>query len=234
MKRTIGKTFKDSPELGGFCGWRKVENVLDSLSGEALQIFVGLFSFGCRASELCKVQAQQVHLDYRPDQIEIRNAYVSKWRKVVGSRTFHINKSEAIYPFLEKCVEYTDDTDPVFPFSYNQIYYRVAGIEAPEFLKPTGSTRTDWTHYKGPWWPHRIRAERACQLIKDYNFSTYALKKWFGWRTSVMPSFYGDMTAEDVAALMRRPQLTLEVTPQMLSNLDPERRDFILELLNER
>jgi hypothetical protein len=46
-----------------------------------------------------------------------------------------------------------------------------------------------------------------------------------------MPGFYGDMTSEDVAALMRKPQITLEITPQLLSELDLEHRDFILELL---
>ena len=46
-----------------------------------------------------------------------------------------------------------------------------------------------------------------------------------------MPGFYGDMTSEDVAALMRKPQITLEITPQLLSGLDSDRRDFILELL---
>ena len=230
-KRTISKTFKDSKELGGFCGWDKIESILGSLNASCLPVFVGMFSFGCRAGELRHIMKDQVHLDYSKDQVEIRNAYVSKWRNNNGSRTFHLNKSESVYPYLEEIVSSTPDGSPVFPFTYNQIYYRVAQVEAPEFKKPNGSTRTDWSKHKGSWWPHRIRAERACQLIRDYGFTTYALKRWFGWRTDQMPGFYGELTNEDVARMMLKPQQNLEVTPELLLTLDQGQRTFILELL---
>lgn len=229
MKRTISGTFKNDPRFGGFIGWSRIERLLDTLDDRTLQIFLGLFSFGCRAKELRQVSENQIDLDYSKDLARVRNMYVSKLRKF-GTRTFHLSKHEPSYKTLENMIEETPRGYPLFPFSYNQIYYSIAQVEAPELSK---HARRDWTHYKGPWWPHRIRAERACQLIRDYSFSTFALKRWFGWATSEMPEFYAELTNEDVAALMVKPQQTLEITPQLLQELNPDQRDFIIQLLSE-
>ena len=233
-KRTISKTFKDGVGLGGFIGWDKVENILSSLDDELLWVFVGLLSTGCRAGELCKIRRDQINLDFSKDQVQLSNVYVSKWRNKVGSRTFYLNKSEPTYPYFETIVSHTPEGSPVFPFTYNQIYYRVAQIEAPTFNKESGARRTDWTHYKGGWWPHRIRAEKACQLIVDYRLSSFALKKWFGWRTDNMPTFYGDMLPLDVADMMLKPQYSFEVKPERLLRMNDEQRAFILDLLEEK
>jgi len=230
-KRTISKTFKNSKGLGGFVGWNKIETIISSLNQEILNPFIGLLSTGCRAGELCKIRDDQINLDFSKDQVQLSNVYVSKWRKDVGSRTFYINKSELTYPIFEDIVSRTPKDSPVFPFSYNQIYYRVAQIEAPHFNKESGARRTDWTHYKGAWWPHRIRAEKACQLIVDYRLSSFALKKWFGWRTDNMPTFYGDMLPLDIADMMLKPQYSFEVRPEQLLKMDDLQRAFILDLL---
>jgi len=256
-RRTIVKTFKESPDFGGFCGWPKIRKVLRGISDEnTLDLFVGYLATGARAMELPRLLPEQVRMDYRPDQVEIRNMYVSKWREyhtviddegnpvlapdgkkkkyatsIPGYRTFHINKNSPIFKHFENVMEKSRDGEPMYPYTYNQIYYRICSIEAPDFYKVGGYARKDWSRYKGPWWTHRIRAEIACAMIIDYGFNSYALKKWFGWRTDQMPSFYGDMTSEDVARMMRKPQMTVEITPEKLSDMTPEQRDFVIELL---
>lgn len=231
MKRTISKTFKDGPGLGGFIGWNKIERIIPSLNDKIIDCFIGLFVTGCRAGELCKIRRDQIDLDFSKDQVQLSNVYVSKWRNKVGSRTFYINKSEPVYPYFEDIVSRTPNDSPVFPFSYNQIYYNIAQVQAPAFNKPNGSRRTDWNKFKGPWWPHRIRAEKACQLIVDYRLSSFALKKWFGWRTDNMPSFYGDMLPLDVADMMLKPQYSFELKPEQLLKMSDDQRAFILQLL---
>ena len=233
-KRTISKTFKTEKGFGGFVGWDKIKEILSTLEDELLWVFVGLFSTGCRASELRQIRCDQIDLDFSKDQVQLSNIYVSKWRKELGSRTFYLNKSEPTYPYLEAIVSHTPDGYPVFPFSYNQIYYRVAQIEAPQFNKESGARRTDWTHYKGSWWPHRIRAEKACQLIVDYRLSSFALKRWFGWKTDNMPTFYGDMLPLDIADMMLEPQYSFKVKPERLLRMNDDQRAFIIDLIEEK
>src|SRR4030042_1093803 len=199
-RRTIVKTFKESLDFGGFCGWPKIRRVLKSISDEkTLDLFVGYLATGSRAMELPRLLSNQIRLDYRPDQIEIRNMYVSKWRKyhivltedgtpvlnpdgkkkkyatsIPGYRTFHINKDSPIYKYFESVVERSKN-GPMYPYTYNQIYYRICSLEAPDFYKEGGYTRKDWSKYKGPWWTHRIRAEMAGAMIIDYGFKRYVL-----------------------------------------------------------
>ena len=70
--------------------------------------------------------------------------------------------------------------------------------------RPYGIPKKEWTYYKGPWWPHRIRAERACQLIRDYKYDIFRLKKWFGWSTTKMPELYGDIVPMDLIDEMEK------------------------------
>ena len=236
MKRSISKTFRTSPELGGFCGWRRLQEVWGTLEGDSLAIMIGLFTLGCRAGELRQVSTNQIHLDYSQHQVEVRSMYVSKWRREKVSpnyRTFHLNKSEPAYLYLEEQIENTPRGESMFPFSYNQIYYRIALIENT-LDKTRGDRSSDWVNHKGPWWPHRVRADRACQLIKDYSFTSYALKKWFGWVSDEQPNLYGSMSNLDVARLMLKPAQTLHVTPEKLSDMSDDQRQFIIELLREQ
>ena len=225
--RTISKTFRQ--EFGGFCGWPEIIRVINSVvSSQIVDIFVGLFVTGGRRGELSRLTRRQVDLDYSDDIIMVRGMYVEKQREripmideygdlildergkrryilesVPGYRTFPISKDE---PSSEVFIDYVENFagiggDLLYPYSGTQIYYRIAQIDA---RMPRGANMMDWNKYKGPWWPHRIRAERACQLARDYRFDILRLKTFFGWKVSSMAELYSSLEAMDLIETVRR------------------------------
>jgi len=210
-RRTIIVTFKS---YGGFCGWNKILKTLKSISEPDIrEIYRGIFLLGCRASELPLLRRDQVDLESSKTQIRIRGMNVLKQKDVVflfdefgdpilrpdgkrkytfkskdGYRTFPIRKDTPLSEDFMKYVDNFSDDEILYPYSYNQIYYRIAQIE---MKIPKGVRRSNWTYYRGPWWPHRIRGERACQLIRDQRYDLFRLMGWFGWTSQKMPTDYG-------------------------------------------
>jgi len=219
QKRTIYKTFRS---MGGFCGWDMMEDTHNAISEpETRQIFNGIYELGCRAMELPLLTRGQVDLTSSDTWVRIRAMYVLKQKEVIhlqnadgtpllradgkkkytfnsipGYRTFPIRKDN---PLAQDFINYVkkfsnktkNDRDRVlYPYTYNQIYYRIAtiGMKLPEW-----ETRANWCKYKGEWWPHRLRGERACQLIRDLRYDIFRLKGWFGWSSDDMPSTYGQI-----------------------------------------
>ena len=220
-KRTIGdkgvcpeRSFKALH--GGFSGWGVIEDTYNDIEAPSTRdIFNGLFLLGCRAMELPRLERWQVELGSSPTHIRIKSMYVEKQRtkefqfnkddtpklddkgkrvfKLVstpGYRSFPIRKDNPMANIFIKFIEEGDfyrDTK-LFPYTYGQIYYRICtiGMELPP-----GVPKTQWARHMGPWWPHRIRAERACQIIRDYRWDISRRKKWFGWATSSMAERYG-------------------------------------------
>ena len=212
-KRTISKTFHS---LGGFCGWNKIRDTVASISEPEIGcIFNGIFVLGCRAMELPLLRRSQVDLESSDKWIRVRGMYVLKQKEVMylndengdpllredgkrkytfksidGYRTFPIRWD---FPLAEDFVDHVEKfsgDEIMYPYTYNQIYYRIAQIG---MKLPPGVSRADWTYHKGEWWPHRIRGERACQLIQNRRFDIFRLKGWFGWASDDMPSTYGSI-----------------------------------------
>jgi len=224
MKRTIHDTFRR--QYAGFCGWPEIRKALATADDVSRTIFIGLFVTGARAMELPTLRRSQVDLDFSEDIAMVKGMHVEKQRDRInlvdaegrpvldeygrrrfylkskpGYRTFPIRKDEPLArEFIEHVSQFDGDEKP-YPYTYNQIYYRIALIEAEI---PRGVPKREWCAYKGPWWPHRIRSERACQLIRDYWFDIFRLKRWFGWQSSLMPELYGSVTPMDLVAIMRR------------------------------
>lgn len=48
------------------------------------------------------------------------------------------------------------------------------------------------------WWPHRYRAERATQLVVEYDFDTYRLLRFFGWSSAEITLRYVRLSTRDV------------------------------------
>jgi len=218
-KRTIERTFKK--EYGGFCGWKHVQETTDHIKNEdSLNIYVGLLQTGARAMELPSITRRQVDLEYSDSIIMINSMKVEKQRErinlfnddgspmldregkrvyqmksVESERSFPIRRDNPLAGNFVEYIEKFDDMDILYPFTYNQIYYRIGLIDTN---LPRGYYKEGWSKHKGPWWPHRIRAERACQLIRDYKYDLFRLKKWFGWSTSYMPELYGGIVPQDL------------------------------------
>lgn len=207
-------------DYGGFCGWSKVQKIIKDIDDvDTKNIFMGLLKTGCRAMELPTLKKRHFNLNFSDTQIMVQGMYVEKQKDAIpliddngnpilkngkrtytfeskeGYRTFPIRKDEPLSTELIDYVKKTpNDNDVLFPYTYGQIYYRIAMIQNTL----PGGTRPDWYNFKGPWWPHRIRSERACQLIRDLHYDIFRLKKWFGWSSSQMPELYGGMVPMDL------------------------------------
>jgi integrase len=218
LKRTT-KYFKQ--HFGGFYGWEKIRDILTHLQDkDARIIMLGLLKTGCRAMELPRLKRSQVDLEYSPTQIMIRGMYVEKQKEAIvlvdekgdalmknGKKMFRFEGKEGFrnFPFPKKepmsdlFMEYVKTKKPdeiLFNYNYDKIYHKICTIQMKPI--PLGVSSARWNEFKGPWWCHRIRSERACQLIKEYRYDTIRLMKWFGWSSSQMPQVYADISPEDL------------------------------------
>ena len=112
------------------------------------------------------------------------------FKSKAGYRTFPIRWDFPLAKDFVKYVERFSGDEVMYPYTYNQIYYRIAQIG---MKLPPGVSRADGAYHMGPWWPHRLRAERACQLIRDMRYDVFRLMGWFGWSSQDMPLEYGSI-----------------------------------------
>ena len=75
-------------------------------------------------------------------------------------------------------------------YKYHQMYYKVCKIGVPS----EGFGGNGWCHRKGEWWQHRIRSERACELVLDYSYDVFKLQAFGGWSSPDMPFEYIGIT----------------------------------------
>lgn len=222
-RRGIESVYQE--QYPGFCGWPKLEKTLRKIEREETRnLFVGTFILGARAMELPSLTKNNVELDYDDLNIMIRSMLVEKQRNKVylkdeddnyilnanNSRKFKlVSKKEYRTfpvrndsPFAEHFINYVEslenDDAVLYPFTRSQISYRLylIGVHLPQ-----GYSRLGWWYYAreyGEWWPHRIRAERACQLRRELRYDTQDLMEWFGWKTADMPILYGKMEPLDL------------------------------------
>jgi integrase len=221
MKRRNTDYFKAT--VGGFSGYPRIKQAFNNAkTNRAKSIFLGLFLTGSRAMELPKLKRSQIDLDYDEDNIFIRGLYVEKQKKVIfikddegndvlkhGRKTFTFESKEGYrsFPIRKDLPEnlseifinfikgYKNPTSIIYPFTYNQIYSDICRIESNQ---PPNTPTKDWWKYKGEWYPHRLRSERCCSLIKSHGYDTMRLQKYFGWSSPDMPNVYGDIQAEDL------------------------------------
>jgi integrase len=216
--RRTTDTFKQY--VGGFSGWKKIADAMLHNDPETYAIFLGLFKFGCRAMELPTLRKRQIDFDFDDESIMVRGMYVEKQKETIflvdekgeplykngkrmfrfegkaGFRSFPIRKDEHFTYELKQYVDrFKDDESILFPYTYNQMYYKICKIG---MVIPPGVRATRWNEFKGPWWLHRIRSERACQLIKNLHYDTFSLQKWFGWSSSQMPETYATISPLDL------------------------------------
>ena len=220
-KRPKRTTAYFKQHYGGFCGWDTLAKTFRSIDDfDTQMILLGLFKFGCRAMELPTLRKSQIDFNFSPTQIMVKSMYVEKQKTAItlvdvegrplykgdrklfrfegkeGYRTFPIPKKEPLSVDLEDYVgSFSNDDDILFDYGYDKMYYKICNIG---MVIPPGVWKSKWNEYKGPWWCHRIRSERACELIKDYHYDTFRLMKWFGWQSSQMPQVYSDIMSIDL------------------------------------
>ncbi|MCX6653736.1 MAG: hypothetical protein NTY03_01305 [Candidatus Bathyarchaeota archaeon] len=53
---------------------------------------------------------------------------------------------------------------------------------------------------QGPFWPHRLRFERASFLVSERGYETYDLMAFFGWLDSTTPTNYVKESGKELLA----------------------------------
>ena len=181
---------RSSKDFKGFCGWSKIESVMldPSLKQSTKDLFTTIFLTGGRATEVLSLHKDNFNLS------NIDRGYIVVERMKVlkheedAERTFPIRLSEPISNRLINLLNHTDGL--LFPYSYSWLYKYISTI----------NKYADRNF--GEWFPHRLRAERASQLLQDYKFGVFELMSFFAWKTSDMPTWYASLSPDALIKLM--------------------------------
>lgn len=174
-------------EYIGFCGWDKILSTTNTLDQTTKSLFATIFETGGRATEVLSLRKTQFQEIENRGIVLIRGMKVLKHGKP-AARTFPIRMDDKLYQPMMEAVR--ESKDYLFPYKYRWLYNRIAGINKYE-----GQTF-------GEWFPHRIRAERASQLVVDNGFGVIDLMGFFNWKNSEMPTFYAKLSPEDLIRKM--------------------------------
>lgn len=169
---------KEGGEFTGFVGWKKFVDIVERLESPTLELFLSLFFCGSRANEL--LLARKLNFKITKETLDVVSLPVFK--KLRGKRFnrdrvwkfrhFTINRAEPTTNIFVDFIESKKEQEQLFDFSYNNLYYLITHVDENQF------------------WPHRLRAERASQLVEDYNANTHMLKNYFNWSRDETPNFY--------------------------------------------
>jgi len=208
--------------MGGWLGWNWFEGVIDQCTELQSYIVLGAFKTGSRINELNKIKKNMVSTTMYKDYVAIINQPLEKQKlkierkgkdgKVLrgengnklydlvhnagATRTYIFPRKEKFTSLFLGLVKQTPNpTDLVFPYSYNKMYYEMAKIG---MVLPEGEYMRNWTYYKGEFHPHLWRSVRACQLLRDYKYSTKQLCRFMGWKSSSMADLYTELTPIDL------------------------------------
>jgi hypothetical protein len=219
FQRRSTKTFKN--QYGGFCGWHKIYNTLNTITDfYTWWLFAIAFKTGARAMEIPSLKRGMISTTQFEGQVYIHGMKVEKQKERVllvdsqgdplfkedGKREFRFQSKEGFRNFLfpaweplsKEFVEFVDknenDNDVLIPMSYNQMYYRMCKVGVPQ----VGFGGNGWNTRKGEFWLHRLRSERACQLVVDYSYDVFRLQRFFGWSSPDMPFEYIQMNPKDL------------------------------------
>ena len=224
VRRSIEGTYAE--QYPRFYGWSNMKATVRNITNyDARNIFTGIFLLGARSLELPTLRHDQIDPHFSRYNMMVNGMMVEKHRKKVylkpddnrspelgtirkdfrgeyrliptkAQRSFTIRKDNPLTQIFMKNLEKYSGDEVLYPYSYGQISYRICLVDA---VLPQGYSKKGWWHYKGPWWPHRIRAERACQLRRDLHYDRMDLMDWFGWKTAKMADIYAKMVPLELA-----------------------------------
>ena len=170
----MGKRGRTS--VARFCGWDGLTKFLSKCDTPIKgALFATLFETGCRISE-----ALQLHSDMLIDEGERIVAYgvpVLKKRKV-SVRNIPMPKHEKL---VSPMMNWVEEKEGLLFEGINryQAYTMINGVDSR-------------------WWCHRIRSERATQLVVEYGFNIAELMKFFNWSQPSVAIGYVRLSVEDI------------------------------------
>ena len=171
-------------DIHRFCGWDELCRFLAKCNKPIKgALFATLFQSGARISEALEFHSdmfQRVETANGP-KIIIYGAKVLKKRRQ-ESRNIPM-------PLTEKLVV------PMMNWVEEQDGYLFPGV--------TPGQAYWWIKRTDPaWWLHRIRSERATQLVIEYGFGVADLMKFFDWSRAETAMQYVRLSVEDIGKKM--------------------------------
>lgn len=183
-------------EVTRFCGFNELENLLVSIESDVKPSYIEptkllvlcLFKSGGRISEVLSLNTRQ--FETTNDFLFIHNMPVLKKRSTRQIDVFRDVPILMTEELTDKLLSLLPNDGRLFDFKYNKAYKLIASLEQ----------RPDEKH--GAWFPHRFRAERARQLIRDHGFDALLLKQFFNMSRIDTPLTYANPTFEAVKTKM--------------------------------
>lgn len=159
-----------------FCGWTRLKRSLRKLDYTTKFLVLSLFKTGGRCTETLTLNREQI--DIMSSFLHVIDMPVYKRHlSYIPDRTVTIYMNEDL---TDEWISMFPTRGKFFDFKYDKAYKLIREIQRPE--KET----------KGPWFPHRYRAERARQLVRDYKYDQMLLKAFFGWARDSTAENYAD------------------------------------------
>ena len=201
-------------------GWQTFKNIFRRCdNSDQMRVLLSIFVLGCRVSELKSLQPEYVSVNgeyveishllvlKQRDRLPLLNADGSAFLDEDTGKAQYYSKPKTVYrnfkfPLLEptsraflKQVDKANKGEPVFDYSSNQCFYRLATIG---LKKERGKELKEWSSSLSDIYPHYLRGLRASCLVNEYkNFRHLTvLKDWFKWKSSETPSLYLSMNLE--------------------------------------
>lgn len=175
-------------EVKVFCGWPTLRKLSGNCDETSRLLVLSLFKTGGRISEVLTLNREQC--DYVGNYFDVIDMPVHKRHlSYVPTRTVPILISE---PLTEEWISVLPEQGRFFKFKYAKAYKIVRELQRP----------LDKPH--GPWYPHRFRAERARQLVRDYGFDALLLKQFFSMARIDTPIHYASPELAAVKSKMVR------------------------------
>lgn len=180
-------------ELGGFVGWDYMLDLCEKSPRRTSSLIATTFETGGRIAEVVGNKHTNVRglikrnfRDHpkKPNFIEVRGMEVQKlkekiegkWVRKVGHRNISIRRDEPLVPLmLEWVEELKSPEDKLFDISPTWAYILLRRVDTNI-------------------WCHWLRAQRACQLVEDYDFTITQLQKFFGWKRFETPLEYASLS----------------------------------------
>lgn len=210
VQRTVEKT--------EWVGWNRIEELVERAEGLAKGLIIVGFKTGGRISEFVQLKSEVASFDadFWTVTLPLLKKYemvseVEKWKcKKCGRRW--INKpnenncreggAHDLETYMgwntkgknkERRVEWPKD-EPLNDV-FREYVENKDGLLFPHKYAPDRPISRQWaynmiTAVDEDIWPHWLRAQRACQLSEEAEFSIPDLKDWFGWETDKYAQYY--------------------------------------------
>lgn len=196
MMTGLGKrSVKDKTYLE-FCGWDKLKAVtLDqTIPQTTRELFSTIFLTGGRSSEVLTLRKEQFRKYEKEGYVLVQRMAVLKHGKP-DERSFPIRLDEPLTNIMMGAINNTNTGERLFPYKYRWLYKHISTINKYE------------NKNFGEWFPHRLRAERAKELVEERNYGIIELMSFFRWTTAEMAFHYAGNSPKRLIQLMMEGKL---------------------------